>query len=126
MWANALDESKGSSRMREVLSVYAVRQRTHESGIRMAVGADGRSVLSMIMREAVILLAVGLTAGLMLASAAATAASALLFGLRARDPATFLMAPGSNVRPSGRIVSCRCHANSDEWRQMIVKTEKRR
>jgi predicted permease len=72
---------------------YMVTRRRNEIGIRMALGADGRSVVAMIMREAAILLAIGLAAGLMLAGAAATAARALLFGLRPRDPVTFIMAP---------------------------------
>jgi ABC-type antimicrobial peptide transport system permease subunit len=71
---------------------YMVTRRRNEIGIRMALGADGRSVVAMIMREAAILLAIGLAAGLILASAAATAARALLFGLRPRDPVTFIMA----------------------------------
>jgi putative ABC transport system permease protein len=48
--------------------------------------------VTMVMREAGILLAIGLAAGLMLASAAATSANALLFGLRPRDPTTFIVA----------------------------------
>jgi ABC-type antimicrobial peptide transport system permease subunit len=71
---------------------YMVARRRNEIGIRMALGADDHSVVTMIMREAVILLALGIGAGLILASEVATAAGALLFGLRPHDPAAFVIA----------------------------------
>jgi ABC-type antimicrobial peptide transport system permease subunit len=57
----------------------------------MALGADRGRVLSLIMREAAMLLAIGLGAGTVLALLVAKAATSLLFGLKARDPETFVL-----------------------------------
>lgn len=67
---------------------YMVARRRGEIGIRMAMGADAGSVSKMILREAGVLLVIGLAVGTGLAMAASTAASSLLFGLKPRDPAT--------------------------------------
>jgi ABC-type antimicrobial peptide transport system permease subunit len=56
----------------------------------MAVGADRRDILGMILREAAGLLGVGLVAGTLVALLIGHAASALLFGLEPHDPATLL------------------------------------
>jgi predicted permease len=71
---------------------YMVAQRTNEIGIRIALGAYPRTIFLMVMREVVVLLAIGLGAGAVLALAGARITSALLFGLRPNDPATFLVA----------------------------------
>jgi putative ABC transport system permease protein len=71
---------------------YSVVRRTNEIGIRMALGAGGRDVVRMIMREAAILLAVGLAVGTLLALAAARIAGSMLFGLRPDDPVAFTAA----------------------------------
>ncbi|HEV2669204.1 MAG TPA: FtsX-like permease family protein, partial [Blastocatellia bacterium] len=71
---------------------YAVAQRTQEIGVRLALGADRGRIVKMIMREATLLLAIGLAAGIVLALAAAKTAGALLYGLRPHDPATYLLA----------------------------------
>ncbi|HKP11506.1 MAG TPA: FtsX-like permease family protein, partial [Blastocatellia bacterium] len=71
---------------------YMVARRTHEIGIRMALGASRRNVLMIVMREAAVLLAAGLATGTALALVAARTASALLFGLQPGDPLTFVMA----------------------------------
>lgn len=71
---------------------YMVVRRTNEVGIRMALGADARQVVAMIMREAAGLLAVGLAVGTVLAPAAAWTAGSMLFGLKPYDPATLLAA----------------------------------
>jgi putative ABC transport system permease protein len=70
-----------------VMSYMVVRRRS-EIGIRMALGANSGDVSKMILREAGVLLAVGLGIGTGLALAAATAADALLFGLKPNDPVT--------------------------------------
>jgi putative ABC transport system permease protein len=67
---------------------YTVAERTNEIGIRMALGALRADVTAMILRRAATLLAAGLTVGVGLSLAAASAASALLFGLKPRDPVT--------------------------------------
>jgi predicted permease len=71
---------------------YTVARRRNEIGIRMALGADRRDVVRMVMREAGVLLAVGVIVGTVLAIAAAHTAAALLFGLRPGDPATLATA----------------------------------
>ena len=71
---------------------YMVARRKNEIGIRMALGADSRDVLRMILRDAATLLAVGLAIGVCAALAAGQAAKALLFGLTPNDPATLAMA----------------------------------
>jgi putative ABC transport system permease protein len=71
---------------------YMVARRRNEIGIRMALGAGRRDVIGMVMREAGILLAGGIVVGLLLAIAAARAATSLLFGLHPGDPATLTLA----------------------------------
>jgi predicted permease len=73
---------------------YMVARRTNEIGIRMALGADRLMVVSMIMREAVVLLTIGLGLGIALSWIAGKAANSLLFGLRTGDPATLSLAAG--------------------------------
>jgi putative ABC transport system permease protein len=71
---------------------YMVARRRNEIGIRIALGADRRAVVGMVMREAGLLLAAGVLVGTALAVAAARTAATLLFGLRPGDPATLAMA----------------------------------
>jgi len=73
---------------------YMVARRRNEIGIRMALGADRREVISMVMREAGRLLGAGVLVGLLASVVAARAASTLLFGLSPGDPLTLLMAAG--------------------------------
>jgi predicted permease len=68
---------------------YMVARRHTEIGIRMALGADARAVVGMVMRESAWLLAFGCAIGLALAAAAARPAAALLFGVNPWDPASF-------------------------------------
>jgi putative ABC transport system permease protein len=74
---------------------YMVARRRNEIGIRMALGADRRDVVRMVMREAGVLLIAGLCVGTALAVAAARTASTLLFGLGPGDPATLAIAAGA-------------------------------
>jgi predicted permease len=71
---------------------YTVAERTSEIGIRMALGALRADVTAMILRKAAVLLVAGLAVGAGLSLAAASAASALLFGLKPRDPVTLAIA----------------------------------
>jgi putative ABC transport system permease protein len=73
---------------------YMVARRRNEIGIRMALGADRRNVLRMVLREAGVLLIAGLAVGTALSIAAARTAATLLFGLRPGDPATLALAAG--------------------------------
>jgi putative ABC transport system permease protein len=69
---------------------YTVTERTVEIGIRMALGAQRTSITTMILSKAAILLAGGLVLGTGLSLGVGTAAGALLFGLKPRDPATLV------------------------------------
>jgi putative ABC transport system permease protein len=71
---------------------YLVIRRRNEIGIRMALGANQRSILSLIMREAAILLGIGLAIGTILALIAGRTARALLFGMQPSDPITLTLA----------------------------------
>jgi ABC-type antimicrobial peptide transport system permease subunit len=68
---------------------YAVSQRTHEIGIRMAVGATPREVLANVLRGGMALVAVGTAIGLAVALAAAGLLEKLLFGVSPRDPLVY-------------------------------------
>jgi predicted permease len=68
---------------------YAVSQRTHEIGIRMALGAQPRDVLGMVVRQGMTLTLAGLAAGIAGALAGARLVASLLVHVSAADPATF-------------------------------------
>ena len=71
---------------------YAASQRTHEIGIRMALGAHPRDIMAMLLRQAAKLSAIGLAIGLALGAGASQwlYAASLLFGVCPLDPATYL------------------------------------
>jgi len=68
---------------------YAVRQRTHEIGIRMALGAQSGQVQRLVLREGMGLALAGLFIGIFAALATAGLLSNLLFGVKPTDPASF-------------------------------------
>ncbi len=70
---------------------YLVVQRTLEIGVRIALGAQRGSVLSMILRKGLTLAAVGLVIGVALSLALTRLMSGLLFGVRPTDPLTFVL-----------------------------------
>jgi ABC-type antimicrobial peptide transport system permease subunit len=74
------------------LIAFAVAERRHEIGIRLALGADARKVVGMMMREASRLLLIGLILGIGGALWVTPAAAALLFGLAPHDVATLAAA----------------------------------
>jgi ABC-type antimicrobial peptide transport system permease subunit len=71
---------------------YTVTRRTNEIGIRMALGARSRDVVGLVMREVVLLVALGAAIGLLAALATLRLVSSLLFGLTATDPLTIVLA----------------------------------
>jgi putative ABC transport system permease protein len=68
---------------------YAVAQRTREIGIRIALGAEQRDILKMIIGQGIFLVAIGAGVGLVLALAATRVLESLLFGVSATDPLVF-------------------------------------
>jgi len=74
-----------------IMSWMVIRRRS-EIGVRMALGATRARILFMMMREALMLLAIGLAAGILLVVAAGRAVQTLLFGLKPTDPVVLLVA----------------------------------
>jgi predicted permease len=70
---------------------YTVARRTHEIGIRMALGAKGSDVLRMVMRETTLLVVIGLVIGLAAAFARTRLIESLLFWLTATDTLTIAL-----------------------------------
>jgi putative ABC transport system permease protein len=68
---------------------YAVSQRTREIGIRMALGAHGRSVVTLVVRQAMVLIACGVGTGVVLGLFVSQLMAKMLFGVTPTDPVTF-------------------------------------
>ncbi len=73
---------------------YAVARRTSEIGIRVALGAQRRRVMWMVLREVLVLAAIGLTMGLAAAWETSHFVASFLFGVKANDPAAMLVSVG--------------------------------
>ncbi len=75
------------------LLAYMVGQRSREIGIRMAMGARQGDIVRMFLGKGVVLAAVGIVAGLVFSASTASMMASLLYGVRPRDPAVFLIVP---------------------------------
>jgi putative ABC transport system permease protein len=73
---------------------YSVAQRTNEIGIRMALGAQTRDVLSLVVKQGIKLVLLGLGIGLVGAFALMRVIGSLLFGVTTKDPLTFAAVAG--------------------------------
>ncbi|HSK43901.1 MAG TPA: FtsX-like permease family protein, partial [Candidatus Binatia bacterium] len=69
---------------------YAASQRTHEIGVRMALGAGRSDILKMVLRQGFVLVGVGLLAGLVMSFLAGRGIGSLLVGVSPSDPVTLI------------------------------------
>ena len=67
---------------------YMVARRRNEIGVRIALGASRGRVIELVLREAILLLSVGLAVGVAFAAWAGEAAASLVYGMKPRDPVT--------------------------------------
>ena len=72
---------------------YSVGQRTHELGVRIALGAQSGHILMLVMKQSLRLAALGVGVGLAAAFALSRLIQSLLFGVGALDPVTFVGTP---------------------------------
>ena len=72
---------------------YMVGQRSHEIGLRMALGARPADVLKLVLRKGVVLAAAGVALGVVFSACTASMMASLLYGVRPHDPAVFLLVP---------------------------------
>ncbi len=92
---------------------YMVVRRRNEIGVRIALGAGKASILGIVLREVLVLLAIGLVSGTALAIAASGAARVMFFGLNRVDPVSLLLAAagltiiaiGASVLPAARAAA---------------------
>jgi putative ABC transport system permease protein len=70
---------------------YLAAQRTHEIGVRIALGASGSDVVRLVTRQALRLTAIGMSVGVVLALLTGRLMSGLLFGVTAADPLTYAL-----------------------------------
>jgi ABC-type antimicrobial peptide transport system permease subunit len=76
---------------------YAVSLRTREIGIRVALGAERRAVLAMVLEEVAILTVIGVAIGLPVGYGLGRLVESQLFGIQARDPLTLAVATATLV-----------------------------
>ena len=74
------------------IMAHAVVRRTNEIGIRMALGAERRNIIWMVLKESLLLVAIGLAVGIPAAWAAAHLIASQLFGVNPTDPVTLITA----------------------------------
>jgi len=75
------------------LMAYSVQQRTQELGIRMALGAQAGNIRNMVIRQGMLLAAIGVVVGIGGAFWLAHYLTSFLFGVKAWDPTAFIVTP---------------------------------
>ena len=98
MGANLLAGFGGLALVLASLGVYGVlafsiSRRRHELGVRMAVGADRRTIFTLVIREGLALVAIGVAIGLIVSANLTQLLASFLFGVNARDGLTFVAVP---------------------------------
>jgi predicted permease len=83
---------------------YSVSRRTHEMGVRMALGAGARDVVALVMREGLVLTAIGMALGLAGALAVSRSLQGLVYGISTLDPLTYAAALA--VIPAAALIGC--------------------
>jgi putative ABC transport system permease protein len=83
---------------------YSVSRRTHEMGVRMALGASASDVIRLVLREGLLLTAIGMLLGLAGALAVSRSLSGLVYGISTVDPLTY--AAALTVVPVAAILGC--------------------
>ena len=73
---------------------YLVAQRTHEFGVRMALGSSGAALQWMVIEQALTLASIGVGIGVLVSLGAARLLSTMVFGVTAHDPLTFVTVAG--------------------------------
>jgi predicted permease len=74
------------------ITAYSVARRTNEIGVRMALGANRSNVITMVMRQALVLVAIGLVIGIPITLVGGRLMRTQLYGVKAYDPVTLMLA----------------------------------
>jgi ABC-type antimicrobial peptide transport system permease subunit len=72
---------------------FSISRRQHELGVRMAIGADRRTIFALVLREGLTLVTIGLAIGLIASANLTHLVASFLYGVEALDAVTFMMVP---------------------------------
>lgn len=84
---------------------YSVARRTQEIGVRLALGAQRSDVMRMVLREAAVLISVGIAIGVGVSLASASILDSMLYGVQSRDPVVLLLVCAA-VALTGLLAAC--------------------